>query len=146
MEARKRVPFQKNSSLINLQWGILVEFNDVFLGLILCTVGFHYDDYGGEYHCWTNMGVQGLLMWQVVPLAIMTILTFTVIEAAGASEYRRLPGVDQQQLVSAKFMQRSILIILPLVFISFIIGMLSEYEQNVPLYGTFTILNGILGG
>ena len=58
----------------------------------------------------------------------------------------RLPGIDQSQLVSAKIMQRTNLIIMPLVFISFIIGALSEYEQNVALYGTFTILNGVLGG
>ncbi len=74
------------------------------------------------------------------------ILIFTVIEAAGAAEYRRLPGIDQQQLVSSKIMQRTGVIIMPLVFASFLIGMMSEYEQNVALYGTFTILNGILGG
>ncbi len=73
-------------------------------------------------------------------------MIFTVVEAAGTAEYRRLPGMDQQQLVSAKIMQRTNLIIMPLVYVSFIIGMLSEYEQNVPLYGTFTIINGVLGG
>ena len=69
-----------------------------------------------------------------------------MIEAAGAADYRRLPGLDQEQLISAKIMQRTNLIIMPLVFISYIVGILSEYEQNVPLYGTFTILNGVLGG
>jgi hypothetical protein len=68
------------------------------------------------------------------------------VEAAGAAEYRRLPGLDQQQLVSAKIMQRSILIIMPLVYISYIIGAYSEYDQNVSLYSIFTILNGVLGG
>jgi len=77
---------------------------------------------------------------------IQTILTLTVIEAAGAAEYRRLPGIDQQQLVSAKFMQRSIIIILLLVLFSYFIGMFSEYQQDWKLYSIFTVLNGVLGG
>jgi hypothetical protein len=39
---------------------------------------------------------------QLVPIAILVSLTFTLIEAAGAAEYRRLPGMDPQQLLSAK--------------------------------------------
>ena len=37
-------------------------------------------------------------------------------EAAGAAEYRKLPGIDQRQQTSAKIMQRSNLIIMPMVF------------------------------
>ena len=43
-------------------------------------------------------------------------------------------------------MQRSNLIIMPLVFGSFTSGTLAAYEQNPGLYGTFTLLNGLLGG
>ena len=39
---------------------------------------------------------------QVGPIAILVALTFTLIEAAGAADYRRLPGTDQAQLFSAK--------------------------------------------
>ena len=53
--------------------------------------------------------------------------------------------MDQQQLVSAKIMQRTNLIIMPLVFASFLVGAFSEYDQDVALYGIFTILNGVLG-
>ena len=81
----------------------------------------------------------------IIPSCIILILTFTVLEAAGAADYRKLPGLDQDQYVSAKIMQRSNLAIMPLVFISFLIVVMSEYEQNLPLYGIFTILNGILG-
>ena len=72
-------------------------------------------------------------------------MIFTLIEAAGVAEYRRLPGMDHQQLFSAKIMQRTNLIIMPLVFTSFIIGALSEYNQDVAMYSIFTILNGVLG-
>jgi hypothetical protein len=76
---------------------------------------------------------------------VLVILIFTVLEAAGAAEYRKLPGLDQDQYQSAKIMQRSNLLIMPLVFISWLIGFMSEYEQDVGLYGVFTILNAVLG-
>ena len=60
--------------------------------------------------------------------------------------YRKLPGIDQRQQTSARIMQRSNLIIMPLVFGSFTSGTLAAYEQNPGLYGTFTLLNGLLGG
>ena len=134
----------KKSGLFSRMQNILIGWG-ISLGIIFLSMGFHFNDYGGEYHCWIKMN-SGLLMAQIIPIIILVILTFTMIEAAGAAEYRRLPGMDQQQLVSAKIMQRTNLFIMPLVFASFIVGMLSEYEQNVPLYGTFTILNGVLGG
>ena len=114
------------------------------LALVLFAMAFHLNDYGGEYHCWLQMN-KPLIYAQLVPIVILVILTFTLIEAAGNANFRRLPGMDQEQLVSAKIMQRTNLIIMPMIFISFMIGATSEYQQNVGLYGTFTILNGVIG-
>ena len=50
----------------------------------------------------------------------------------------------EKQLTSARIMQRSNVIIMPLVFASWVVGVYAEYEQNVALYGTFTILNGVI--
>ena len=72
----------------------------------------------GEYHCWLQMDTT-LMIAQYVPIVVLAILTLTLIEAAGAAEYRKLPGIDQRQQTSAKIMQRSNLIIMPMVFISF---------------------------
>ena len=41
-------------------------------------------------------------------------------------------------------MQRSNVVIMPLVFASWVVGVYAEYEQNVALYGVFTILNGVM--
>ena len=92
------------------------------------------------------MGTYSLMLAQFVPIVLLVVLTLTLIEAAGAAEYRKLPGIDQRQQTSAKIMQRSNLIIMPMVFVSFLLGVLSTYEQNPALYGTFTLVNGILGG
>jgi len=118
----------------------------VSTGITLIVVGLHYDDYGGKYHCWLQVD-KPLMFGQLMPITILVILTVTVIEAAGSGDdYRSLPGMDQNQLLSAKIMQRSNLLIMMLTYISFIIGVMAEYEQDVALYGTFTILNGVLGG
>jgi len=112
--------------------------------ITLIGVTFEYKNYGGEYHCWLQMDKYSLLLAQYAPITAFVILTLTMIEAAGAANYRMLPGIDTRQQTSAKIMQRSNLVIMPLCYISFMIGTLAEYEQNFGLYGTFTIINGIL--
>ena len=42
----------------------------------------------GKYHCWLQMDIQSLVMAWLIPIVILVILTFTVIEASSASEYR----------------------------------------------------------
>ena len=42
---------------------------------------------------------------QYVPIITLVVLTLTLIEAAGAADYRKLPGIDQKQQTSAKIMQ-----------------------------------------
>ena len=85
------------------------------------------------------------MMYQMISLVCLAVLTFTLIEAAGAANYRRIPGMDQQQLLSAKIMQRTNLIIMPLVFVSYVIGVMAEYNQDLAAYSTFTIINACLG-
>eukprot|EP00090_Calanus_glacialis_P040812 TRINITY_DN7141_c0_g1_i1.p1 TRINITY_DN7141_c0_g1~~TRINITY_DN7141_c0_g1_i1.p1 ORF type:complete len:514 (-),score=67.49 TRINITY_DN7141_c0_g1_i1:139-1680(-) len=134
---------KKNGLLTKMQ-NIVIGWG-VGLGITLVVVSLEYKNYGGEYHCWLAMDTT-LMIGQYVPIVLMVVLTLTLIEAAGAAEYRKLPGIDQRQQTSAKIMQRSNLIIMPMVFVSFLLGTLSSYEQNPGLYGTFTLVNGILGG
>ena len=83
---------------------------------------------------------------QLIPKILLVILTFTLFEAAGSANYQSLPfKVDEKQLVSAKIMQRTGVLILPMVASSYICGVYSEYDQNVYLYGIFTSLNTALG-
>jgi hypothetical protein len=42
---------------------------------------------------------------EYIPITVLVVLTLTLIEAAGAAEYRKLPGIDQKQQFSAKIMQ-----------------------------------------
>lgn len=43
-------------------------------------------------------------------------------------------------------MQKTLFFILPMIFASYILGALAEYEQNLYLYSVFSLLNGIIGG
>ena len=130
--------------------GLLTKTQNVLSGwmlsiaIILIVASLQFENYGGEYHCWLQVDTP-MMFGQIVPTVVLVILIFTVLEAAGAAEYRKLPGLDQDQYQSAKIMQRSNLLIMPLVFISWLIGFMSEYEQDVGLYGVFTILNAVLG-
>lgn len=132
--------------------GLLSTKQNVFVGfgipafIILFNMCFEYENYGGEYHCWLQMD-ESLMYGQYIPIIAMVVATFTLIEAAGASDdYPSLKGRSEIDRTTAAISQRTLLIILPLVFSSFVIGTLAEFEQNLPLYGTFTIINGVTGG
>ncbi|KAK3861111.1 hypothetical protein Pcinc_032891 [Petrolisthes cinctipes] len=122
---------------ILMGWGVSA------IVVIFCMC-FEYHDYGAPYHCWLQMNTP-LLYGQLIPIIGLVILTFTLIEAAGAADYKQLKDLDNIQLGSAKFSQRTNLILLPLVFSHMLVGMFSEYEQNLPLYGIFTILCSVTG-
>jgi len=132
--------------------GMLATKQNIFIGwgipafIILFNMCFEYDSYGGTYHCWLQMD-KGLMYGQYVPIITLVVSTFTLIEAAGASDdYPALKGTNKIDKTTAQISQRTLLIILPLVFASFVCGTIAEYEQNPALYGAFTILNGMLGG
>ena len=130
--------------------GMLTKVQNVISGwvlsaaIILLVVSMQFDNYGGDYHCWLKVNTT-LVFGQMIPTMVIVIVTLTVLEAAGNADYRNLPGMDQEQHYSARIMTRSNLIIMPLVIVSWFIGVMSEYEQNIPLYGIFTLINGILG-
>jgi len=135
----------KQKGLLSTKQNLVVGWG-VPAFIVLFNMCFEYENYGAVYHCWLTMDT-GLLYGQFVPIVVMVVSTFTLIEAAGASEeYPPLKDCDEVDRTTAKISQRTLLIILPLVFASFVTGALSEYEQQVPLYGTFTILNGVVGG
>ena len=106
---------------------------------------FEYENYGGSYHCWLRLDTP-LIYGQYIPIVFMTIVTFAIVEAAGdADGYTKLDGVNEEQRTTANVIQRTLIIILPMVFTSFILGTLAEFEQNIYLYSVFTLVNGILG-
>ncbi|XP_067129314.1 putative adhesion G protein-coupled receptor E4P [Centruroides vittatus] len=130
--------------------GMLNRLQNTILGwgvsmfIILISVCFFLDQYGAEYHCWLEMHFP-LVYLQYGPIITLCILDFLLLEAAGAANYKPLKVVDMKQLMSAKIHQRSNLIIMPLILSSWIIGMLSDYEQNLGLYSVYSILNTIIG-
>jgi ABC-type transport system involved in cytochrome c biogenesis permease component len=70
----------------------------------------------------------------------------SIYEAAGDVDgYTKLDNVHEEQRTTAKVIQRTLLLVLPMVFTSFILGTLAEFEQNIYLYSVFTLVNGILG-
>ncbi|XP_037090660.1 adhesion G-protein coupled receptor D1-like [Pollicipes pollicipes] len=130
--------------------GLFTRLQNTLIGwglsifIVLVTMCFEYENYGGVYHCWLQLD-KPLCTGQYIPIIAIMIITFTLIEAAGAAEYAPLKDVDKSQRLSARISQRSNLAIMPLVFASWVVGMLSEYEQDLALYGTFGVLNAVVG-
>jgi cytochrome bd-type quinol oxidase subunit 1 len=77
---KKNGLFSRRQNVI-IGWGIP-------LGIVLISMGLFLDEYGGKYHCWLQMD-KDLMMAQIIPMVVLVILIFTMIEAAGAAEYRR---------------------------------------------------------
>ncbi|XP_064091063.1 adhesion G-protein coupled receptor D1-like [Macrobrachium nipponense] len=130
--------------------GMLSKVQNTLVGwgmamfIVLCSMCFEFNNYGGKYHCWLQMDTP-LVYGQYVPVIVIMVITLTLIEAAGAADFKQMKDIDEAQLLSAKFSQRTNLIIMPLVFSHWVVGMMSEYEQNMPLYSIFSILNGVTG-
>ena len=119
------------------QRGLLSTKQNIVVGwgipafIILFNMCFEYESYGAEYHCWLAMDT-GLLYGQYIPIVMMVVVSFTLIEAAGASDdFPALKDADEVDRTTAKISQRTLLIILPLVFASYITGTIAEYEQQV---------------
>ena len=69
--------------------------------IILFNMCFEYDNYGGTYHCWLQMD-QGLMYGQYVPIVVLVVSTFTLVEAAGAAdEYPELSGASKVNKLSS---------------------------------------------
>ncbi|TRY77046.1 hypothetical protein TCAL_03852 [Tigriopus californicus] len=132
--------------------GLMTRVQNTLVGwgcafvIVLFNMCFEYRHYGASYHCWLQMDTN-LMYGQYIPIIILVVLTFAIVESAGSSDkYTQLDDVDKRQRKTAKIMQRTLIFILPLVFCSFAIGTLAEYEQNIYLYSIFTIINGVVGG
>jgi len=135
----------KNAGMLATKQNIVIGWG-IPAFIILFNMCFEYDSYGGLYHCWLQMD-KGLMYGQYVPIITLVVCTFTLIEAAGASDdYPTLKGTNPVDKMTAQIIQRTLLIILPLVFASFVCGTIAEYQQDPVLYGSFTIVNGVLGG
>ena len=88
--------------------GLLTKVQNIVVGwvgsasivLIVCSKCF--EDYGGDYHCWLQLDKM-LIYGQIAPIVLLWFITFTLIEAAGqASEFRKLPGVIEDEITSGK--------------------------------------------
>ncbi|XP_050722164.1 adhesion G-protein coupled receptor D1-like [Eriocheir sinensis] len=133
----------KQNGMCSRVQNTLVGWGVATIILLFC-ICFQYENYGGKYHCWLQADTP-LFYGQIIPIVALVTLTFTLIEAAGSANYKPLKGIDKHQRTSAKFSQRTNLIIMPFVFAHMLVGIYSEYEQNLPLYSIFTILNSVTG-
>ncbi|XP_055939758.1 adhesion G-protein coupled receptor D1-like isoform X2 [Argiope bruennichi] len=130
--------------------GLLNRFQNMLVGwgvsilILIVTVCFFLEDYAASYHCWAQMD-KPIVYLLVGPVICICVLDFIMLEAAGNANYKPLKIIDHRQLLSCKIHQRSNLILMPLILSSYIVGMLSDHNQDLALYSVFSILNTIIG-
>ena len=66
--------------------------------MFVLTFSINIWEFAGEYHCWLQMNTT-LMIGQFVPIVILAILTLTLIEAAGAAEYRLIGSRKDQRFI-----------------------------------------------
>ncbi len=64
---------------------VVVGWGTAFV-IILSDMCFHYDNFGGEYHCWLRLD-SNLMYGIYIPMIMLVVMTFAVVEAAGSSDY-----------------------------------------------------------
>ena len=69
-------------------WGLALAY-------VCVCVGLQYDNYGGTYHCWLQVD-KPISFYAVIGMVALVVMTFTLLEAAGAAENRRIPGKKYQ--------------------------------------------------
>ncbi|CAB4070426.1 unnamed protein product [Lepeophtheirus salmonis] len=131
--------------------GLLKSSQNVCIGwcssglIIIFTICFEYDNYGGSYHCWLRME-KNIAYAAYFPIFILFFLTIIIIEASGSSDsYAPLSKIDEDQRDSAKFMRKSLFLILILVTAAYIFGSLANFHQNIVLSGLFCCSNILMG-
>ena len=76
-------------------WGISA-------GILFTTIALQYDNYGATYQCWLDLQHFDLAVAQLIPLIVLIILIFTMIEAAGNADYKSL-NVNTKSSLSHDF-------------------------------------------
>ena len=85
---------------------------------------------------------------EVLTITIIKRLTLLLCESEFTTDNEVLYFLDTDiaQKTSAKYMHRTLILRLILVFVSFILGTMAEYEQSFMLFLVFTVINGVTGG
>ena len=85
---------------------------------------------------------------EVLQLIIIRRLTLSFCESEFSTDNEAsfVLDTDIAQKTSAKYMHRTLILRLILVFVSFILGTMAEYEQSFMLFLVFTVINGVTGG
>ena len=87
--------------------GLLTKIQNIVVGwvgsaaIILIICSLCYEDYGGRYHCWIDVDTK-LIFGQLIPIVILWVITLTLIEAAGAENFKKLSGRGQEEYLSGK--------------------------------------------
>jgi hypothetical protein len=126
------------------------RFKNLLLGMgvplvpVAATAITHFNTYISSNSCWCNMNEVNFF-GELVPVVILCVPALVLNEAAGMGQYNEHPDSIKAKRSSAYGSSRGALLVIPLSFAAWIIGMTAVDETNLELYSICSTLNLILG-
>jgi hypothetical protein len=82
---------------------------------------------------------------EFLPMVMLFVPAVVISESAGMGDYNENPNSNKTKRDSAHASSLGALLVIPLSFAAWIIGMMAVDETNLELYSITTILNVVLG-
>ncbi|XP_014678508.1 PREDICTED: adhesion G-protein coupled receptor D1-like [Priapulus caudatus] len=98
----------------------------------------------GWCDCWLDVS-SPLVVTAFVPNGIMIVCALILLESSGTANFRQLDDVDRPQLLSAQINQKANMVILPMMSISWVLGVMGYDYQDLSLFSLFGVFCSITG-
>uniref|UniRef100_A0A914VCE9 Uncharacterized protein n=1 Tax=Plectus sambesii TaxID=2011161 RepID=A0A914VCE9_9BILA len=126
------------------------RFSNICMGIlipaipVLATVLTHFKTYTRESTCWCNIHAVNFIA-EVVPAALLCAPAIVMNEAAGVGRFPHNPNSVKEHRSSAYASSRGAMLVIPLSFSAWFIGMMAVDKTSLSLYSVCSTLNLILG-
>uniref|UniRef100_A0A914VL42 Uncharacterized protein n=1 Tax=Plectus sambesii TaxID=2011161 RepID=A0A914VL42_9BILA len=126
------------------------RFKNILIGIcvpaipVLLTALTNFKTYIHESTCWCNMNAVNFYA-ELLPAALICVPAMVLSEATGMGKYKENPKSLPEKRSSAYTSSRGALVVIPLSFAAWLVGMAAVDRTDLSLYSACSILNTILG-
>ncbi|XP_065915770.1 adhesion G-protein coupled receptor D1-like [Dysidea avara] len=137
-----------NAGLGQKKWFYLALGWGTPLPVVAIAVGIAHDQYGTNDYCWISIE-KGAIWAFVAPMLVIILVNVLflclAIRAVYKSKANSLSTEDTTNVEVVKTVLRATLILLPLLGITWVIGILAVNEESIVFAWIFTVLNSLQG-
>jgi hypothetical protein len=111
---------------------------------VAATAITHFNTYISDSTCWCNVNEVNLI-GEIVPVLMLCVPALILNEAAGMGSFKTHSKSVKDKRYSAYTSSRGAMVVIPLSFSAWLLGMTAVSETNLSLYSLSSTLNLILG-